>query len=93
VGIDQLLTLISGGVEHTCVVTGDDRPSCWGNNGAGQVGDGTNTPALAARPGRCADVNASQVDGGDCIWVTRLAALSPSRLFTFPRSTETDTVN
>jgi hypothetical protein len=32
---------VSAGGAHTCGVTTDRRTYCWGNNGAGQLGDGT----------------------------------------------------
>ena len=32
---------VSGGNIHTCGLTTDNRLYCWGNNGSGQLGDGT----------------------------------------------------
>src|SRR3712207_1155025 len=32
---------VSGGSEHTCGVTSDNRAYCWGRNNEGQLGDGT----------------------------------------------------
>jgi alpha-tubulin suppressor-like RCC1 family protein len=41
---------VSGGSYHTCGVTTDRKAYCWGVNGSGQLGDGTNvdrdTPVL-----------------------------------------------
>jgi alpha-tubulin suppressor-like RCC1 family protein len=43
---------ISTGVRggHTCALSTDDRPYCWGNNSGGQLGDGTRTRRLAPVP-------------------------------------------
>jgi alpha-tubulin suppressor-like RCC1 family protein len=35
---------VSAGGDHTCGVTSDDQAYCWGDNNAGQVGDGSPTP-------------------------------------------------
>jgi hypothetical protein len=34
-------TAISSGWDHSCAVMGDKSLRCWGNNGSGQLGDGT----------------------------------------------------
>jgi alpha-tubulin suppressor-like RCC1 family protein len=43
---------VDEGYEHTCGVTTDDRAYCWGDNEAGQLGDGTkierHTPVAVA---------------------------------------------
>lgn len=37
---------ISAGGDHTCALTGDHQPRCWGDNGAGQIGNGITTRSL-----------------------------------------------
>ncbi|MQA89708.1 MAG: hypothetical protein GEU90_05670 [Gemmatimonas sp.] len=40
------LRSVSAGLHHTCAVTADGRPACWGYNRFGQVGDGSRTYRL-----------------------------------------------
>jgi alpha-tubulin suppressor-like RCC1 family protein len=40
---------VDAGVFHTCAVTLAYRAFCWGDNHAGQLGDGTTTPRTAPR--------------------------------------------
>lgn len=46
------VTAVVAGGGHTCARSGDGAMRCWGDNGAGQLGDGTNlrrlTPTLVA---------------------------------------------
>ncbi|MEC8024732.1 MAG: Ig-like domain-containing protein, partial [Myxococcota bacterium] len=41
-GLDKPLKDIAAGADHTCVVFSDGTVACWGDNSAGQLGDGTN---------------------------------------------------
>ncbi len=42
-GMGQTVKAVGVGRHHTCAVLNDDSLSCWGYNGFGQLGDGTNT--------------------------------------------------
>lgn len=41
-GLEQNVTMLDGGQWHFCAVVGEEV-LCWGNNGSGQLGDGTDT--------------------------------------------------
>src|SRR3954462_15008993 len=43
---------ISAGTEHTCAVTTDSKAYCWGENGSGELGDGTTTSRTTPVLGR-----------------------------------------
>jgi alpha-tubulin suppressor-like RCC1 family protein len=43
VGLSSGVVQISGGRFHTCSVDSVGQAKCWGNNGWGQIGDGTTT--------------------------------------------------
>ena len=43
-------SLVSGGGTHSCVVLNDGSVSCWGDNGVGQLGDGTTTDRTTPTP-------------------------------------------
>ena len=47
VGLSASVSAIAGGYAHTCVLTADEGIKCWGSNGGGQLGDGTETDRLA----------------------------------------------
>jgi hypothetical protein len=38
--------MIAAGTSHSCALLGDGTVSCWGSNGTGQLGDGTQTDRL-----------------------------------------------
>jgi alpha-tubulin suppressor-like RCC1 family protein len=55
---------LSGGNLHSCGVTTDDKAYCWGNNGNGELGDGTRRPRL--RPTAVTGgLRVSQIEAGN----------------------------
>ena len=66
-GTDRTAVAITAGDSHTCAILDDGSVSCWGNNGQGQLGDGTNTqrttPTQTSSFGT--DRTAVAITGGD----------------------------
>jgi alpha-tubulin suppressor-like RCC1 family protein len=47
-GLEGGATGIAAGAAHTCASTASGEVLCWGNNGQGQLGNGSDTPSSAA---------------------------------------------
>jgi alpha-tubulin suppressor-like RCC1 family protein len=67
-------TAITAGADHTCALRNTGQVWCWGRNGSGQIGDGTN----AARPQPVAASHIVQAAGEQAVVI----AISAGRLHT-----------
>ena len=60
---------ISGGYAFMCVIASDDRPYCWGENGAGQLGNNStvdsSVPVAVSTAGALAGKTIKKLDSGD----------------------------
>lgn len=56
VGAGTTLLDLDVGTDHACAVRGDGRALCWGENSAGQIGDGTSTARRAPVLGQATDL-------------------------------------
>ena len=72
VGLAQPAPSLAAGKEHTCASFANGSLVCWGENGAGQLGDGTTADSLVPTPSLATDVQ-SVTAGQDFTCVTILA--------------------
>jgi alpha-tubulin suppressor-like RCC1 family protein len=47
-GLSSSIVSITAAVRHSCALRTDSTVQCWGDNGAGQLGDGSTTQRLAS---------------------------------------------
>ncbi len=55
---------ISPGIDHTCALTSEGAAYCWGENGYGQLGDGTGAPLRAAPVPVASGLTFTQIGSG-----------------------------
>ena len=63
-GLDERATQISMGFGYACAITADANLECWGSNGSGQLGDGTNSDSATAVDVSSLDGRVAQVSAG-----------------------------
>jgi hypothetical protein len=64
---DKTVTDITAGDSHTCALISDGTVTCWGNNGDGQLGDGSNTNSyvpVAVTGGALANKTVTDITAG-----------------------------
>lgn len=67
-GLAGMATDVTGGSAHSCALMADGTVRCWGNNGDGQIGDGTTTnrPSPTTVPGVASVVGLDSGSGHTC---------------------------
>jgi len=64
---DKTVTDITAGASHTCALISDGTVTCWGYNGDGQLGDGSNTTSyvpVAVTGGALTDKTVTDITAG-----------------------------
>lgn len=59
---------IAAGWKHTCAVMADGTGRCWGDNSAGQFGDGTSTSSYLPQPADVTDAADIHIGRGTTCW-------------------------
>lgn len=64
----KTITDVISCLQHSCVLTSENKVYCWGNNGSGQIGDGTNSqrnsPVAVYTGGGLSGQNVVAIGGG-----------------------------
>jgi alpha-tubulin suppressor-like RCC1 family protein len=64
-GLASGVETMAVGVNHTCALTAAGAVQCWGDNGDGQLGDGTTTDHITPAPVSGLASGVADVDSGD----------------------------
>ncbi len=65
IGLSIAGAAIAAGQNHTCALTTSGGVLCWGNNGYGQLGDGTTTPRMTPTPVSGLSSGVTTISGGE----------------------------